>query len=226
MTDRIFSGSSLGNFKKEDYLAAIAAAGQKIVDGRTGAQLIGGKDNKPVADTVFGFTYPMRSRQDSDYTTELENQQIADIDLIKDILSIDFTRPLYSPTRCGLLDRVPDLPPESMHFDKVKDALVQAFDGAQDPAGAELAASLKNQGDAAVHDFAVKKFLDVCVARSKGEPAAYLKDLLRYASHLRKAAKRARNETNGGIIEFSETLPEDDLPEPTSGFDPVTCKLP
>jgi hypothetical protein len=226
MTDRIFNGASLGNIKSADYVSAITLAGQRIVDGRTGKQLIGGKDNKPVADTAFGFTFPMRSRQDSDYATELQNQQIADIDLLKDILIIDFTRPLYSPTRCGLLDRVPDLAPEDMHFDKVKKALAGAFDGAQDAAGAELATHLKDETDAAVHDFAVKKFLDVCVARSKGDTANYLKELLRYASHLRKAAKRAQNATNGGIIEFSETLPQDNLDEPTTGFDPVTCKLP
>jgi hypothetical protein len=226
LVDRLFSGTSAGSVKKEEYLSAIANSGQKIIDGRTGEQLIGGKDQKPLVDTVFGFTFPMRSRQDTDYTTELQNQQIADIDLVKDILSIDFTRPIYSPTRCALLEQVPDVPVGDMRFDKVKSAFIAKLEGTQEPAARELLASLKNQGDAANHDFEVKKFLQACQARSQSEPSAYAADLVRWASHLRKAAERARNEENGGIIEFAETLPDDNLPEPSAGFDPVTCKLP
>jgi hypothetical protein len=226
LVDRTFIGGSPGSVDKTVYLKAIADAGQKMIDGRTGDQLIGSKDGKALVDTVFGFTFPMRSTQDSDYTTELQNEQIVDIDVVKDILSIDFTRPIYSPTRCALLDQVPDLAPADMQFDKVRTALVTAFDGQQDPLAVELVASLKDEGDAANHDFAVKQFLSACAARGKSEPAAYAADLVRWGSHLRKAAKRARNEQNGGIIEFAETLPDDDLPEPSTGFDRATCKLP
>src|SRR5207253_1300878 len=103
----IFNGGSAGTIKKDVYLAELSAAGQSIIDGRSNRALIGGKDNKVLLDEVFGFTFPMRSRQDTDYTQELQNQQIADVDLVKDILSIDFTRPLYSPTRCQLLEQIP-----------------------------------------------------------------------------------------------------------------------
>jgi hypothetical protein len=224
--DRIFSPGGGGTVKPDVYLKAIADSGQMVVDGRTGRQIIGGKDNKPIADTVFGFTYPMKSRQDSDYVQELQNQQVVDIDFIKDVLSIDFTRPLYSPTRCGLLDQLPDVPASEMQFEKVKSAVIAKLEGTQEPVAQKLLASLKDDGDAGGHDFEIKKFLDACAARAKAEPEAYAADVLRYASHLRKAARRARNAKNGGIIEFAETLPVDNLPEPTSGFDPLTCKLP
>ena len=52
-----------------------------------------------------------------------------------------------------------------------------------------------------------------------------IKDYLTFASHLRQAVKRARNPVNGGIIEFSETLPVDGLQETKAAFDPKTCKL-
>jgi hypothetical protein len=228
LVDRTFAGGNPGSVDDAVYRRAIADSGQKIIDGRSGKQLIGGKDNKPLVDTVFGFIFPMRSTQDADYTTELQNQQVVDVDVVKDILSIDFTRPIYSPTRCALLEQVPDgaVSAADMHFDKVRAALIAAFAGTKDPLAAQLLSNLQDQADAANHDFAVKQFLQACGTRGKREPAAYAADLVRWGSHLRKAVKRARNEQNGGIIEFAETLPDDDLPEPSAGFDPTTCKLP
>jgi hypothetical protein len=224
--DRGFGVGTNATVDDKVYAAAIAKAGQSIVDGRNGHQLVGGKNNKPLTDTVFGFTFPMRSRQDTDYTTELQRQHIVDIDFVKDVLSIDFTRPLYSPTRCGMLDAMPDVAPADLQFDKVKAAVIAKLEGTQDPALAKLLANLKDPNDAAAHDFEVKKFVTACADRAKADGPAYAMDLLKYASHLRKAAKRAVNATNGGITEFEETLPADNLPEPTAGFDPVTCKLP
>jgi hypothetical protein len=87
-------------------------------------------------------------------------------------------------------------------------------------------ANLRDPQDATKHDEAVVRFVDTCRARSKSEPLAYTREVVRYASHLRRAARRLRNATNGGIIEFAETLPEDDLPEVTGAFDPTTCTLP
>jgi hypothetical protein len=79
--------------------------------------------------------------------------------------------------------------------------------------------------DAGSHDLAARNYVKACDERFKNDGANMLKDVLSYASHLRKAVKRAKNPTNGGIIEFAETLPVDDLPETTGAFDPVTCKL-
>jgi hypothetical protein len=209
----------------DQYNKAVATAKQRVVDGRSGQQLIGA-GGKPAVDTVFGFTFPERSTQDEDYVTELQNQHIVDIDFVKDVLIVDFTRPLYSPTRCKMLDSLPDVAETDMQFEKVKAAVIDKLKDTTDPALSQLLANLKDPTDAAVHDVAVSKFGDACSARLKSEPDVYVLDLLRYASHVRKAAKRARNAKNGGIIEFPETLPVDDLAEPTAGFDPVSCKLP
>jgi hypothetical protein len=222
-TDRVFGGAlSEGDF---GYAKAIADVGQEIIDGRTGKQL-SGKGNIPVVDTHFGFTHPMRSGQDSNYVDELQRQNIVDIDFVKDVAHIDFTRPLYSPVRCALLDQAPDVAAEDMTAPKIKAAWVKKLDGATDAPSAQLLASLKNEGDAHEHDADVKAFLAACDARATSDTAGFMRDVLRYASHLRLAAKRARNEKNGGIIEFAETLPVDNLPESHDAFKPATCKLP
>ncbi|MFX8824880.1 hypothetical protein ABTM64_20270, partial [Acinetobacter baumannii] len=68
------------------YQAAIAARGQKIIDGRTKTQLARSTpDGQRVmlTDTVQGFTVPIRSRQDDDYLRALLAAQIVDIDFIK-----------------------------------------------------------------------------------------------------------------------------------------------
>jgi hypothetical protein len=108
----------------------------------------------------------------------------------------------------------------------IKTAWAKKLDGAADPIARQFLANVKDEADGAKHDATVKAFLDACNARADKDGAGFMKDVLRYASHLRLAAKRARNAKNGGIIEFAETLPVDNLPETSSAFDPVTCQLP
>jgi hypothetical protein len=149
---------------------------------------------------------------------------------VKDILNVDFTRPIYSKTRCDMLNALdfsPELAPEAMKFDAVKKKVADAASKVQgqSPALQKLAANVADPTDAGKHDFEAASFLKACDARSQSDRAGYIKDYLSYASHLRQAVKRARNPVNGGIIEFAETLPVDNLPETKAAFDPKTCKL-
>jgi hypothetical protein len=59
-------------------------------------------------DTFFGFTYPTRAIADVDYVDRLVQRGIIDEELALDVLSIDFTRPVFSEDRCELLELVPD----------------------------------------------------------------------------------------------------------------------
>jgi hypothetical protein len=52
-----------------------------------------------------------------------------------------------------------------------------------------------------------------------------LSDGMKWASHLRRVVKGVRDPINGGIIEFAETLPTDNLPDSNAAFDPKTCVL-
>jgi hypothetical protein len=226
LVDPIFNAFSFISvtIPKVEYESALVEIGHRIVDGRSSRQLVGA-DGKGALDTFFGFTFPMKSRQDNDYVRALVRQQIIDIDLVKDVLSIDMSRPVYSPTRCALLEATPDLRPDEMTFQKVKAAFVTSLGGVNTPPAKELLASLKNETDAGSHDFAARKYMEACSARMTDDRPAMIKDILAYASHLRAAAKRAKNPTSGGIIEFAETLPVDNLQETKAAFDPVTCKL-
>jgi hypothetical protein len=222
-----------GSITFGEYMDAIKANGQHIQDGRNDSdQPLFGADGKPIFDTVQGLIIPARSGQDNAYIQELQNERVVDIDLVKDILSVDFTRPIYSKTRCDMLNALdfsPELAPDAMKFDAVKKKVADAATkvAGQSPALQKLAASTADPTDAGKHDFDAASFLKACDARAKSptDRANYIKDYLAYASHLRRAVKRARNPVNGGIIEFPETLPVDDLQETRAAFDPKTCKL-
>ncbi len=77
------------------YDAAVAAAGQVVpnVAGRT--------------DTELKLVFPERAGFDDAYLQALVARGIIDEDFLLDVLAIDFTRPLFSDARCGLLAFAP-----------------------------------------------------------------------------------------------------------------------
>jgi hypothetical protein len=78
------------------YQSSLLLAGSRI-DGVAG----------PI-DTFFGFTYPSRAVSDVDYVARLVEIGLVDEEFVLDVLSIDFTRPVFSHDRCELLEYVPD----------------------------------------------------------------------------------------------------------------------
>jgi hypothetical protein len=78
----------------EIYVAARTAAGSNIPGL-----------NQP--DTIFKFTFVERSKADNMYVDELESRGVVDQDFVSDVLMIDFTRPIFSDTRCSLLQFAP-----------------------------------------------------------------------------------------------------------------------
>ncbi len=77
------------------YEAAIVAAGQTVqgVSGRI--------------DTEFKLVFPERGGMDDAYVQALIASGIVDEDFVLDVLSIDFTRPVFSDARCKLLGFAP-----------------------------------------------------------------------------------------------------------------------
>jgi hypothetical protein len=207
------------------YTQLLTANHQRIVD-RTGAQLSGAAG--PVVDTFFAFTFPQHGKQDIDYVQALVNERIVDDDFVKDVRAIDFTRPIFSPTRCGLLDFAPKLDASGMTPDGIREGFKASLSG--EPAGADLLKNLEDTNDASAHGEAVAKFVAACRARP---PKDVLADALRYASHLRNVARSvhastseiAGQQSGQGIIEFAETLPVDDLPDSAKKLDPIDCTL-
>ena len=80
--------------KDDIYTAARTAAGSNVPSL-----------NKP--DTIFKFPFIERSKSDNMYVDELKSRMIVDDDFVKDVLMVDFTRPIFSDARCGLLKFAP-----------------------------------------------------------------------------------------------------------------------
>jgi hypothetical protein len=205
-----------------DYVALIAQNRQIMSDGQSQVRTQKGDS---LTDTFFGFIFPQRSSQDRTYQQTLINQKLVDDDFVKDVLAIDFTRPVYSPTRCALLDSAPDLAGDAITPDALRAGFKTTLASATG-AGAQLLASLGNTQDAQQHVADVTAFLNACKARPSKD---LLQDAMTIVSHTRKAMRRARHATPDGtlgILEFPDTLPQDNIPEKADALDPKTCTLP
>ncbi len=109
LVDDTFDGGAFPlqvNVSTAAYEAAIGDAKQHLE--HRGATL---RDSagKIIADTPFGLPFVHRARADKQFVERLEQIGVIDRDFVFDVLAIDFTRPVFSPERCALLDRVPDV---------------------------------------------------------------------------------------------------------------------
>ena len=210
------------NLDQKLYAAAITANKQQIVDGR-GKQLKSSKGN--VVDTFFAFTYPERSQLDKDYVQGLVDNKIIDDDFAKDVLAIDFTRPIYSATRCNLLEFAPTLAAAKLTPAGIRDGFKASLAG-KPGAAVELLKSLGDTKDAKAHTDAANKFTKACAARPAKD---MITDITIRASQLRNIVKSVKSTGGGqagqGIIEFPETLATDSVAKGDTAFDPVTCTL-
>lgn len=190
------------------YTAAIAAAGQRVdgVPGRT--------------DTELAYVFPERSGFEHAYLAALEREGIVDRDLVLDVLSIDFTRPLFSDARCGLLELVPRSLP-AVDPDTIRKALQTAIADSKPADGtpaATLALHLADSTDAEAHTGDVAAFLAACDAR---DDRAMLDDLLRYTQLTRDLVRRTTS-----LIEHPEQMPTTKLMVADAAhLDPKTCEL-
>lgn len=213
----------IGELAPANYAAAIKQNGQKI-DADFGG--------KTFQDTADPFMYPERSGLDHQYVAALKNDNLVSEDLIRDILFVDFTRPIFSPTRCGLVDLTDGIADAS----KAKDELIKRLEGkARNPGEEELLASLKAPAAAGAprHQVEADAYLAKCTARATSDNAGFTNDVVRYASHLRRASRLLKvklrtEEFELGIIDFDETMTHDNLdalPYADPRFDPATCVL-
>lgn len=95
LVDPTFKSFGSVSIKSDVYTAARDAAGFNVPG------LAGQKD------TIFKFPFVERSAADMEYTNELKSRGVVDDDFIKDVLAVDFTRPVFSDARCSLLEFAP-----------------------------------------------------------------------------------------------------------------------
>jgi hypothetical protein len=213
--------TQIGALAPANYAAALKANGQKI-DADFGG--------KTFSDTPDTFMYPERSGLDHQYVAALKSESLVSEDLIRDILFVDFTRPIFSPTRCGLVELADGISNAS----QAKDELVKKLEAKSRSAGEdEFLASLKSASPAPRHQVEADAYLGKCRARATSDNAGFTNDVVAYASHLRRVSrlmkvKLKNEEFELGIIDFDETLPHDKLDDQAISdprFDPATCVL-
>jgi len=191
-----------------DYDAQIKANGQNV-EGVTGA-----------IDTIFDYVYLERSHTDTNFVQQLKTAGIIDDDLMKDVLMVDFTRPVFSSDRCSLLSFVPDLAGADLTAGKIRDGLIanlEAEGPAEGSAGAVLLANLKATGDDAAHTAKVDTFTNACKALGS---KPLVENALKITSLNRQTARSMQ------VFEFAATMPSDDLSvDAASRLDPKTCQI-
>ncbi len=227
----VTEGSPLGNvgffgdrvaLDMDEYAAAIKANGQKVVDG-DGNQLVG--PSGPITESPNGFIFPGKGNIDIRYVRALVEANVIDRDFGLDVLHVDFTRAILSPTRCGLLDAAPELDAANMTPDKIREGFKANLANRKDAASALLLKNLGDPNDAEAYQAEVSAFFTACSARPKGD---FVKEVLQYNAQLKFAAKGHRAKTPDGaqgFLEFAETLPVDNLSDTNKFFDAVTCTL-
>jgi hypothetical protein len=195
-----------------DYHARLAQTGQRVESG-CGAKLVDG-EGRPLIDAPFDLVWPVRSREDRQFVDASIEAGVLDEGLARALLAVDFTQPAFSADRCGLLDVVPDVPLQGLAAADLRRMVAAAVAEVDTEPAAQLR---RNLGDGASIEPRVRRFLTSCAAR----PAdALTSDIVTWVSELRRRAGAL------SIMEFSETLPVDDLPpQPGLRLSPGTCEL-
>jgi hypothetical protein len=182
-------------------------------------------------DTIFPFVAPQRSNADMDYVALLIRDSIVNEALTRDVLMVDFTRPVFSDVRCDLLRFVPELPSNKRNTKNIRAGLLANLRAAaRAPAtpAAELLSNLENKTDDSVARLLA--FEAACAVENQrqievaGRPvSSFLVSLLKVISLRRDLARQL------DVIEFAETMPDDDLDVaqsmPGARLHPITCEL-
>jgi hypothetical protein len=127
LVDDTFDTGAFGlqiNVEPTTYEAAIAASNQRVVRG--GETLVG-PDGAPVVDTHFKLPFIRRARSDQQFVERLVEIGVIDRDFALDVLAVDFTRPVFSDARCGLLAHAPKIPKLANGQPDNKDAVASRF---------------------------------------------------------------------------------------------------
>jgi hypothetical protein len=171
-------------------------------------------------DTVFDYVFIERSHIDNDYVEKLVEAGIIDADFVKDVLMVDFTRPVFSSDRCGLLSFAPTLTSANMTAAKIRDGFIASLKDETPAAGSPAATLLKNleaKTDAAAHDGKVDAFVAACTALGS---RPFLQNAMAITSLNRKTAKAMP------IMEFDSTMPTDNQTvDSDARLHPTTCAL-
>lgn len=180
-------------------------------------QRINGQPAK-ITDTASEFTYPSRGQIDTSYSRQLQAAGLVDAEFASDILNIDFTRPIFSGQRCGLINSITGksaaVDAKLLAFSKEttkakRTALASAIakdlpalfkdvltaNKSRKPAEEKFLTNLSDaKANAEAHTKEATDFLTACNKRvSEGTAAskkAAMKDIMTFASHVRNVMRK------------------------------------
>lgn len=213
-TFRSFGGIPV---KGEHYEALAREFGQ-FMSADSGESGLQDDDGEMIRDGAFKFTFIERSKIDHNYVGDLKSAGLVDDDFVKDVLMVDFTRPIYSSDRCKLLDFAPVDLPQPWTAESIREGFLKNLDGIEDGSFAAIFhKNLKNSEDGSAHDEDISAFLKACGERDQ-------KDFL--ADAMLVAAQRRDITRSLPVFEFSETMPFSEFSvDDDQRLHPVTCVL-
>ena len=165
------------------------------------------------ADADHGWLTPVKAHSDIVAIDALIEQGIVDKEFVADVLAVDFTNPVFSRARCGLLQLVPDS--SGLGF---VGRFQSALRGAREPGAVELLNNLSDpERNAAFHGKQALAFLTSCQQRA-ADPNAVL-DWLRLLAQRRVEIETSEISKNprGRIIEEGRIVFPSTQPQAVSG---------
>ncbi len=218
LLDPQFAGGDFSEFDPTAYQAALTKLGSVIKTHE--------KPAITATDTPNKFMFATRSGLDEAYVRALIASKKVPEELVNAILFVDFTRPIYSPLRCGLASLADGITDPS----KAKDELLRKTSG---KSGAEGELNTALGMTSAQPKAEASKFLSACNARGKNDKARYAEDVVRVASHLHQVTRLMKvklkvEKTELGILDFEETVPftsDSDKPVQEMHLARDTCEL-
>jgi hypothetical protein len=116
-------------------------------------------------DTVAEFSFIQRAHADTDYVDQLIESGVIDEPFARDVLLVDFTRPVFSDDRCDLLAFAPELPATERSPASIRQGFIAALEaGPQAAPARQLLDYLRSaeRGEPSLHPFALHEFTTSC----------------------------------------------------------------
>jgi hypothetical protein len=215
------------NIGPATYNQALKNAGQRVVNAK-GEQLFN-EHHQALIDTAFPFQHPTRSFVDNNYLEQLQSQGLVTADFVQAVLGVDFTTPVFSTTRCDLLNFAPLLkdgdpdPTKVLSAENITAGFMAALMAAGPADGTGASDFLKTlAGTNPSPQSRVTAYLNACARRARQDPAGFMSDMMKLVS-LRRNQFRALP-----LFEHPELLPVDDLNVSANTeltLDAATCAL-
>jgi hypothetical protein len=170
---------------RKQYDAALAKTGSRLAA------------KKPRADADHAWLTPVKAQSDVIAVEALVEQGVVDKEFVADVLAVDFTNPVFSSVRCGLLKLVPEVAGPNF-----VPRYIDALRGASVPGAVELLNNLTDPARTAKsHADKAAAFLASCSQRAADGAAVLEWSRLLAQRRAETSASEISMNPNGRILE-------------------------